>query len=1102
MSEYQPVDTCVCTARRACARSRRVAPRVARLSAGVLFVACSAVAQNVVTQHNDIARSGANNSETILTLSNVNTNTFGKLFSQFVDGQIYAQPLYLAGVPVPGKGTHNIVFVATENDSVYAFDADNNGGANASPLWQITMLDAVHGAAPGATTVPNGDVSSMDIQPVIGITGTPVIDPLTNTLYLVGKTKESGTYVQRLHALDVTTGSEKFAGPVALSGRVAGNGNGSSGGMLDWDPKWENNRAGLLLLDGILYAAFGAHGDNGPFHGWILAYNASTLKQTGVWCATANGIGAGIWMSGAGLSADTGNPTGSSPGGRIFISTGNGTYDASKPYTNSMDYGDSLVRLELTNGVMKVADAFTPLNQSALSSPDRDVASGGVLLLPDQSAGGHTHLLVEVGKEGRIYVVDRDNMGGFSSTSDNIVEEIPVNNAGQTNQNFQTGALFGMPAYGHNTVYLWGNADNLKSFPLSNGTISATPSNRGSQYAAFPGPTPATSSNLGGNPIVWTVETDNYNAGGSAQLQAYDATNITNTLYNSSTNPTRDATGPAVKFVVPTVAHGKVYVGTANAVSVYGLLNGAQQAATPSISPATETFAGTLAANITDSTPNASIFYSRTGTATTNSTPYTGPITVRTTETISSIASAPGFLPSLPISETYTLQTQSPMPTFSVAPGSYATARTVTISDASPNPTIYYAINGNASTSSKGFPGSARVTVGSSETINAIATSPTLGTSAQARATYTIGSGTSINFGSGFGTSGNGLQFNGHTKLNGTRLQLTDTSAGKETASAFSTTPVNVEAFSNDFLFQLSNPVADGFTFTIQNAGLTALGLSGGGLGYGPDAAGGTPGIAKSVAVKFDLYDNAGEGTNSTGLYSNGASPMLPATAFGGGVNLHSGDIFHVVMNYNGTTLTMTVTDTANIGQAFTTSWPIDIPGTVGGNTAYVGFTAGTGGLTATQEIVTWTYASSTKPKTPVTYQTRNLTAVSSGPAFRQIAWAGFPDGTGTILDAIAGGDSVTLTVNVATAGIQDVKVSVKDFNTRGIWQLTINGTNAGVWQDEYQTTTSGAFVVFDLGTFNFASAGNYAFKFTVTGKNTASSGYSIAFDDITLTPQ
>jgi Legume lectin domain len=336
-------------------------------------------------------------------------------------------------------------------------------------------------------------------------------------------------------------------------------------------------------------------------------------------------------------------------------------------------------------------------------------------------------------------------------------------------------------------------------------------------------------------------------------------------------------------------------------------------------------------------------------------------------------------------------------------------------------------------------------------------------------------------------------------------LQLTDTSATNESASAFWTTPVNVQTFTNDFLFQQTTPNADGFTFTIQSAGITALGPSGGGLGYGPDTVGGTAGIAKSVAIKFDLFDNNGEGNNSTGLYTNGASPTVPATTLGGSVNLHSGDIMKAHMTYDGTTLTLTITDTVNAAQTFTTSWPINLPTTVGGNTALVGFTAGTGGLTAQQEIISWTYSTSggSTSKTPVVYQTANLPALSSGPAFRQFTYAGFPDTTGTILDATAVGNNVTLTVNVATAGIADVKVSVKELNTRGTWQLSINGTNVGSPQDEYTNNGSaGAYGVFDLGTFNFPAAGNYAFKFTVTGKNAASSGYSISFDDITLTPQ
>src|SRR6266478_6194356 len=302
---------------------------------------------NILTQHNDNFRTGANTSETILTPSNVASTNFGKLFANPVDGRIYAQPLYVQGVVIPGKGTHNVAFVATEHDSVYAFDADTAG----APLWQITLLDSAHGAPAGATTVPNGDLSTTDIVPEIGITGTPVIDLSTNTMYVVGKTKEGTTYVQRLHALDITTGAEKFGGPVALSGSVSGTGNGSLNSVLTWDPKWENNRPGLLLFNGVVYIGFGSHGDNGPWHGWILAYNASTLTQTGAWCASPNGSGNGIWMSGAGLAADVPDPV-NHPYGRMFTVTGNGTYDATAPnYNNSMDYGDSILKLDLANGI-------------------------------------------------------------------------------------------------------------------------------------------------------------------------------------------------------------------------------------------------------------------------------------------------------------------------------------------------------------------------------------------------------------------------------------------------------------------------------------------------------------------------------------------------------------------------------------------------------------------------------------------------------------------------------------------------------------------------------------------------------------------------------
>ncbi len=395
----------------------------------------------------------------------------------------------------------------------------------------------------------------------------------------------------------------------------------------------------------------------------------------------------------------------------------------------------------------------------------------------------------------------------------------------------------------------------------------------------------------------------------------------------------------------------------ANSLAVFGLLNGAQQTAAPSISPGAQSFTGTLPVTITDGTPGASIFYSTTGTATTSSIPYTGPITVGTTETISAIASAPGFLQSLPTSETYTLQTQTVMPTFSPIPSAYGSSQTVTISDASPTPTIYYAINAPATASSTPFSGTATVTVGQSETINAIATSPGLSTSPQASAAYSIGAGTGASFLSGFSSAASVMTFNGSTALNDTRLQLTNGLAN-EAGSAWFNTPLNIQNFTNDFTFQLSNAQADGMTFTIQSTGVTALGPTGGGLGYGPDTPGGTGGIPKSVAIKFDLFDNDGEGKDSTGLYTNGASPTVPSTDMTGKVDLHSGDSFSVHMVYNGTTLTMTLTDGVT-NASFTTSWTVNIPSIVGGNTAFVGFTGGTGGLTASQKIETWNFVSS-----------------------------------------------------------------------------------------------------------------------------------------------
>ena len=714
-------------------RGRRVAWAGVTLFILVFCPRFTAAQPSVVTAHSDVARTGQNTNETILTPANVNQGQFGKLFSYAVDGYVYAQPLYLPGVNIPGRGTYNALFVATEHDSVYAFDADST-----TMLWQATLLDATHGAAPGATTVPNSDVNSGDIVPEIGITGTPVIDPATGTLYVVGRTKENGRYVQRLHALDITTGAERieFNSPVELQASVPGSGSGSSGGTLPWDPRLENQRAGLLLLNGIVYVGFGSHSDTLPYHGWILAYSATSLQQTGAFCSTPNGSASGIWMAGSGLAADVVDPV-NQPYGRLFIATGNGSFDAAPPYSNSMDYGDDLVRLDLTNGVPTVTDSFTPFNQQSLAENDKDTGSGGVLVLPDQTGGGPQHLLIQAGKEGRIFLVDRDNMGGYNPSQDAIVQEIP---AAPATTGYQIGGVWGMPAYWNGNVYFWASQDSLKAFSFTNGFLSPTPTSQSAEVSGFPGPMLTVSANGNANGIVWTIDSGAYSTQGSAIFMAHDALNVATLLYSSNQNPSRDDPGPAVKFAVPTVANGKVYVGAAYQVSVFGGLSGPQpqQTPTPVFSPGSETFTSSVQVTITDD-PRATIYYTTDGsTPTTSSTQYTGSITVTTTETINAMATAPGFTPSAVASATYTLiQPQTAPPTFSPGGGTYLLPQRVTISDASPGAAIYYTTDGSTpTTSSTQYTGPFLVLT--TTTVRAIAVVPGWSPSSVASASYFV----------------------------------------------------------------------------------------------------------------------------------------------------------------------------------------------------------------------------------------------------------------------------------------------------------------------------------------------------------------------------
>jgi hypothetical protein len=522
----------------------------------------------VLTQHNDIGRTGQNLSETTLTPANVNTTSFGIKFSQAVDGFIYAQPLYVPNVTIGGS-VHNVIYVATEGDSVYAFDADGNAGTNAGLLWHASMIDTAHGAAAGATTVniqAQGVMLSncTDLIPQVGITSTPVINPSTGTMYLEAKSEENGAFVHRLHALDITTGTEKAPGPIAITATVPGTGDGSSGGMLSFDGLSQLNRPGLLWLNGVLYLSYASHCDELNYHGWLFTYDAATFTQTSVFVTTPNGGLGGFWMSGAGVAGDS--------NANIFIASGNGDFDTTN--IPAQELSDTIMKLFYAGSpTTSMLDYFTPWDESELGGEgaDEDVGSGGVLLLPDQP-GAVTHELVEAGKAGTIYLINRDQMTAgnlhYCQTGCNDMDaQITREVSNEIN------GLWSIPAYFNSTLYFAGAGDNLKAFPLSNGLLATSASQTSSHSFGFPGATPAVSASGSTNGVIWVIDTSNYGIPeptpvGPAILYAYAAGTLT-PLWNSS-QTAGDAAGFAVKFAVPTIANGKVYIGTQTELDVYG----------------------------------------------------------------------------------------------------------------------------------------------------------------------------------------------------------------------------------------------------------------------------------------------------------------------------------------------------------------------------------------------------------------------------------------------------------------------------------------------------------------------------------------------------
>jgi hypothetical protein len=901
------------------------------------LLAQTPTAVTVPTWRYDMTHQGQNTNETALTPSNVNVNSFGKLFSVATDGYMYAQPLYVPGLKMSDGMVHNVLFAASEHDSVYAFDADSNGGANANPIWHITLLDSAHGAGSGATTVPNGDTASHDITPEIGITGTPVINPATNTMYVVGASKENGVYFLRLHALNILTGAEQANSPVAIQATVTGTGNGSSGGKLTFSPLWQDQRPALSYYNGYVYIAFGSHGDNGPWHGWLFSYNGTTLAQTAAVCTSANGVGDGIWMSGAAMPIDS-----DGPGGRLFVTTGNGTYTAYPPFNASAEFGDSTVDFSLSNGGLQATDAFTPFNQAKLSSGDADLGSGGILMLPDQQ-GSYPHILIQVGKEGRIMVLNRDALGGYAtgvSSNTNALQDILG----------AVGGLWSTPAYWNGNVYMWASKDVPKLFQINTGVLATTPASQSTISSLFPGASFSISSNGTQDGIAWAVRTDQYTTHGPGVLYAWDANDLTTPLYESDTNSARDGVGQANRFAIPVVTNGKLYLNAQRQVDVYGLFNGEPSAAAPVITPDGGTFSGSQSVTLTTTTASATIYYTLDGTEPTPaSTVYTEPIAISSDTTVLALASGTGYTQSAVSSATFTFSGQTPAVTFTPGAGTYSANQQVTISDTDTSATIYYTTDGSTPTASSNLY-AGPITVGASETINAIGIDPALANSNVVAAAYVIqAGGSSINFGNGF-SSVTGLTLNG-TAINtdDSRLQLTN-GGSEEAGSFYGSQPIGIQAFTTDFAFQLSQATGDGFTFTIQNQGVNALGQNASGLAYA--------GIGKSVAIKFDINNNDGEGTDSTGVYTDGSSPTVPAVDMtASGIVLRSGDSISAHVTYDGTTLTMTLLDQV-VNKSFTLTKVINIPQVVGANTAYVGFTGSTGGgSTASQKILYWTYA-------------------------------------------------------------------------------------------------------------------------------------------------
>jgi len=981
---------------------------------------------NVLTYHNDDALTGVNPNEEILTPENVNANNFGRLFSFQVDGYVYAQPLYMSALSIGGD-TYNVVFVATEHDSVYAFDAD---GFVTEPLWKRSFIDPDK----GKTTVPTIDVISRDIVPEVGITGTPVIDGNAGILYVVPKTKETvdgvAHFVQRLHALDVTTGLDvappfdiadtTFAPPNYTHGTrlsVCGRGQGSEDGPVEDCPATAGkvvkfnalrqlNRPALTLSGKHVYVAWASHGDNAPYHGWVAAFDKSTLALEGVFNVSPNGRWGGIWQSGGGLAVDS--------VGNLYFSTGNGTFaiddgDACPFLPIEMRpcnpaFGDSVVKLSpsLTVEVEGGAGFFTPFNQAALESVDADLGSGGTMLLPDQP-GAHPHLLVETGKEGKIYLIDRDDMGGYrrgkpcppagAPECDDVVQVVPLG-GGQ--------GVRSTPGFFDNKVYYQGTSDVMKAFELADGRLSATPVTQSNTRMAFPGASPSFSALATRNGIVWALQTQDYLRSGPTLLHVYEAVKLQNELYHSNQTGLRDRPGGAVKFTVPTIANGKVYVGTQTTLAVFGLFPPATTAPdAPSDLVARPVSFSKIQVSWTNHANNATgikierssdgVQFEQVNTVARDVSSYTDDGLTSSTRFFYRVRATNQVGDSGYSNEESALTGVQPpglqvkdvcvglielVWTASPAADHYEIQRS---SDEITFETIRIADSSITGFTDSGLP------LGSSFFYRVLAVRGDGDSALSNTVGSTVGGPVQIDHSLGFDRHGElTANENGEFTVEGVARLTGD---NNQRGSFFTTQRVSIRSFQTSFTFRLHDgtpTIADGLAFVIQGNSPTAIGPSGGGLGYGPDQPGAARGIRNSGAIKFDVFQNVSEGPNSTGIFTDGRSPTIrdatlppeipdqsidlrPPTST---VELRSQSTKRVDLIYDGTTLTETITDLSDPQRTFTTSYRVDIPSFVGGDTAFVGFTGSSGGNFALMDILTWTYLESPEgedlpPRTP-----------------------------------------------------------------------------------------------------------------------------------------